>query len=282
VAHVPGRQSICHYCHVRVATPEVCPDVSCGAKLVHVGLGTQRVEDALAAGFPGARVARVDSDTMRHRDQYRRIVDEFSARSIDVLVGTQMIAKGLDFPFVSFVGVVHADAAGLAADFRAHERLFQLITQVAGRAGRADATGQVVVQTSAPELPALRLALAHDYENFAGEELAVRRRVGLPPFRRLARIILSDRRESRVRAETAALVVRVTETIARLGLEHADVLGPNPCALARLRGQYRYDLLVRTHTATALRELMREMDQARALRTKAESTIIDVDPVAMV
>ncbi|MGD2109845.1 MAG: primosomal protein N', partial [Phycisphaerae bacterium] len=141
VVHSATEQAVCHYCRSRITIPSVCPNVTCGETLVQVGSGTQRVEDVLAERFPDARIMRVDSDTMRHRDHYQQIVDEFDSRKIDVLVGTQMIAKGLDFPFVSFVGVVHADAGGLAGDFRASERLFQLITQVAGRAGRADASG---------------------------------------------------------------------------------------------------------------------------------------------
>ncbi|MGB2984312.1 MAG: primosomal protein N' [Phycisphaerae bacterium] len=281
VVHSATGQSICHYCRTRIPTPTVCPNVTCGEKLVQVGLGTQRVEEVLAERFPDARMQRVDSDTMKHRDQYQRIVDDFEARKVDILVGTQMIAKGLDFPFVSFVGVVDADAGALAADFRAQERLFQLITQVAGRAGRADASGQVVVQTTTPELPALKHALAHDYESFAAEELRVRCHVGLPPFRRLARIVLAHAREETVQHEAEALFGRIHKAIGVLSLEYTDVLGPNPCVLSRLRGKYRYDLLVRTANASAMRQLMRHLEESNALRTKAESVIIDVDPVAL-
>jgi primosomal protein N' (replication factor Y) len=281
VVHSVTGRSICHYCRSHVPTPTVCPNLTCGETLVQAGLGTQQVEEILADRFPDARIQRVDSDTMRHRSQYQQVVEDFEARKVDILVGTQMIAKGLDFPFVSFVGVVHADAGGMAADFRAHERLFQLITQVAGRAGRADATGRVVVQTTTPELPALKYALQHDYESFAAAELRDRRRVGLPPFRRLARIVLAHARDETARREAEALWGRIREAITSLALEHADVLGPNPCVLSRLRGKYRYDLLVRTLNASALRELLHHLDESGGLRTKAESTIIDVDPVAL-
>jgi primosomal protein N' (replication factor Y) len=255
--------------------------VNCGERLIHSGVGTQRVEDVLATLYPRARVKRVDSDTMRHRDQYQQIVDDFEARKIDVLVGTQMIAKGLDFPHVSFVGVVHADTSALAADFRAHERLFQLITQVAGRAGRSDATGRVVVQTTMPALPALRHALKHDYRSFVAEELPARRRAGLPPYRRLARIVLANSREETVRREAEALCGHVHEAINRLALPGADVIGPTPCVLSRLRGKYRYDLLLRTTDAMVLRQLIARLEQSNALRTKTGSVIVDVDPVSL-
>ncbi|MCH7808556.1 MAG: primosomal protein N', partial [Planctomycetes bacterium] len=183
VVHTATGQSICHYCQLRIPTPTVCPTLNCGQRLVQLGLGTQRVTEVLSMLFPKARIERVDSDTMTHRDKYQWIISAFEAREIDILVGTQMIAKGLDFPFVSFVGVVNADPTALSSDFRAHERLFQLITQVAGRAGRADAPGRVVVQTTMPELEGLKYALEHDYESFATAELEIRHRVGMPPFR---------------------------------------------------------------------------------------------------
>ncbi len=281
VVHTAIGQSICHYCRSRVATPTVCPNVTCGEQLVQVGLGTQRVESILASAFPKARMRRVDSDTMSHRAHYQRIVDEFEARKIDILVGTQMIAKGLDFPFVSFVGVVHADTAALATDFRAHERLFQLITQVAGRAGRADARGQVVVQTMTPEMPALSFALRHDYQAFAEAELKVREQVGFPPFRRLARVVLMHPREETARREAESLVARIHSALETLKLADADIIGPNPCTLSRLRGRYRYDVLVRTLNASDMRRLTARLESDGALRTKAESIVVDVDPVSL-
>jgi len=281
VVHSAAGLSACHYCRSKIITPTHCPNVTCGAKLLQSGLGTQRVEAVLRELFPAARIQRVDSDTMRHRSHYQRIVDDFEARRIDVMVGTQMIAKGLDFPFVSFVGVVSADPVAMAVDFRAHERLFQLITQVAGRAGRADAPGQVVVQTTNPELPALGFALRHDYAAFATAELSDRERVGWPPFCRLARIILMHAREETAKAEGEAVADRIRTEIRSLALENGDVLGPNPCALARLRGKYRYDVLVRAADAADLRRLMAQLAADGALRTKAESTIVDVDPVAL-
>lgn len=281
VVHSSVGLSICHYCRRRIVTPTHCANVTCGAKLLTSGLGTQRVETILCERFPAAQITRVDSDTMRHRSQYAKIVSDFEARRIDVLIGTQMIAKGLDFPFVSFVGVLGAEPVAMATDFRAHERLFQLLTQVAGRAGRSDAPGQVVVQTTSPELPALTFALRHDYVAFAEAELGDRRSVRRPPFSRLARIVLTHRREETARKEAEGVVTRVQAAIHALGLSDADAEGPNPCALSRLRGKYRYDLLIRAGGASDLRRLMHHLEVQGALRTRAESTMIDVDPVEM-
>lgn len=281
VVHTTTGLSICHYCRTRMPTPTICPNVVCGEKLIQVGAGTQRIEQTLSERYPEARIRRVDSDTMRRRSQYEQMVADFEARKIDILVGTQMIAKGLDFPFVSFVGMIQTDAGGMSADFRAHERLFQLVTQVAGRAGRADAPGQVVVQTMTPELPALRFALDHDYPAFAEEELSVRRQVGMPPFRRLARFVLSHEREEIARREAETLVTSVFGAIEALALEQSDVLGPNPCPISRLRGRYRYDVIVRTPTATTLRRVLDRLRTDRALRAKAADLVIDVDPVSM-
>jgi len=279
VMHTAGGVSICHYCRERAQTPETCPNVSCGERLVKLGAGTQQVEDILRAYFSKARIERVDRDTMKHRRDYERIVERFARRDIDVLVGTQMIAKGLDFPGVSFVGVVSADATGFASDFRAHERLFQLITQVAGRAGRAEASGNVVVQTMAPALPSLRCALGHDYVAFAEEELPLRKQVGLPPFRRLARLTVSHAREETARAACEELAQRIREAIGGQQLAPADVLGPNVCMIARMRKKYRFDLLVRAADAMTLRRLMNYLANTGRLRTQRAEVIIDVDPV---
>ncbi len=286
VAHSATGESVCHYCSRRIPTPRVCPTVGCGANLVQSGRGTQRVEEVLVQLFPSARIARVDSDTMKHQRDYQGIIDDFEQRRVDVLVGTQMIAKGLDFPFVSFVGVIDADPQALSGDFRATERLFQLITQVAGRAGRADASGRVVVQTTDPKIPALQFALNHDYDAFAAHELRQRRAAGLPPFRRLTRVIIADPREERARSEAEAVVLRVREAMGKLDVGdlevgQSEVFGPNPCMLSRLQGNYRYDLLISTPTPRLMRQLLSELTGKHALNTRAKSLIVDVDPVTL-
>ena len=169
--------------------------------------------------------------------------------------------------------------AGLASDFRSQERLFQLLTQVAGRAGRAEAGGKVVVQTTMPDLPAIRFALTHDYTSFATEELELRRRVGFPPFGRLARIVLSHSREESAQEAATVLAGRARE-IVDTAARSASVMGPNPCPLARLRGRYRYDVLIRTSTAKDLRRLLGELRRKGSMSFRAVTIIIDVDPVA--
>jgi primosomal protein N' (replication factor Y) len=248
--------------------------------LEQVGAGTQRIELLFRELFPTARVERADSDTMKGRRHYQTLVERFAARQVDVLIGTQMIAKGLDFPMVSFVGVVEGGTAGFSADFRAHERVFQLIAQVAGRAGRAETPGRVVVQTLTPEMPALRFALHHDYEAFAASELPLRERMGLPPFRRLARIVVAHERDETARKHTEELGGRVKTAIAFLGLTAVDLLGPATCMIPRLRGRYRYELLIRSAGVTALRALLRHLAESDGLRLGKTGVVLDVDPIS--
>ena len=281
VFHAASGTVRCHYCGRRTPAPLSCPDLSCGATLVHFGSGTQRIEQHLQRRFADHRIVRVDSDTMLKARAYQRVIDDFEARRIDVLVGTQMIAKGLDFPHVSFVGVISGDAAAAASDFRAGERLFQLITQVAGRAGRDRRRGQVVVQTMNPDSPALQAAIRHDYRAFVGPEMQLRRRLGYPPFTRLARVVLAHQREERARQEAEVLAQRVRQTIAALDLPRADVVGPQPCVMARLRGLYRYDVLLRSPSAGHLQTLLDRLRADRALNAKVKSVIVDVDPVTL-
>ncbi len=281
VYHAARDELLCHYCHQRMDIPEVCPDPSCRGKLVKFGSGTQRVEERLKRIFPKARIVRMDSDTMRGQRAYRQVISDFEARNIDCLVGTQMIAKGLDFPFVSFVGVVGAETALSIPDFRVGERLFQLVTQVAGRAGRGHVSGEVVVQTLSPDSPALVGAVGHNYAAFAKEELEIRHRAGMPPFRRLTRVVISDEAESAARDGARKVVDDAQKLIAELGLESADVLGPAPCALPRLRNRYRHELLLRCTTAPVMQRLLDELRGRRLLSTKAASLVVDVDPVSL-
>jgi primosomal protein N' (replication factor Y) len=246
-----------------------------------VGAGTQRVEDVLTKLFPAARVRRVDSDTMQSASRYRKLIDDFEARRVDVVVGTQMIAKGLDFPFVSFVGVLNADMALAAPDFRAGERLFQLITQVAGRAGRADLPGEVVVQALAVDTPALQAAMRHDFDRFAEVELKIRRTLQLPPYTRLTRLILAGPREAQIREQAHRLADGIRESLAAAGLDQADILGPQPCALLRLRSRYRYDLLLRASTAATMRTCLDHLRTENMLKARVPSFVIDVDPISL-
>jgi len=281
VVHTATGQSKCHYCQRRITTPTHCANPSCGAALKHAGVGTQRVEQVLGELFPSASITRADSDTMTHRTKYEQLIEALQQRRIDVLVGTQMIAKGLDFPFVSFVGVVNADPTSLVSDFRAQERLFQLVTQVAGRAGRAETPGRVVVQTTFPDICALEFAPTHDYPSFAEKELADRQHLGWPPFSRLARVVVAHKHDDIAAREAEAMVGRFRAVIASGGFDGADCIGPNPCALARLRGVYRHELLLRTANASTLRKILAALQTAGATKCRSATSIIDVDPVAM-
>ena len=186
----------CHYCLAVNPLPDKCPH--CGKKLSLFGLGTQRVEEELTAKFPDLKFARVDSDSMRSARDYEALLERFSRREIQVMLGTQMIAKGLDYPNVTLVGVISGDTALSLPDFRAAERTFQLITQVAGRKGRGDSPGRVVLQTFLPDDPTIRAAIRQDFVGFARTELTSRKQVGLPPFARMVRIVLRDQESDKL------------------------------------------------------------------------------------
>ncbi|MFO0972085.1 MAG: primosomal protein N' [Phycisphaerae bacterium] len=280
VFHASAGVALCHYCHERMVVPTRCAMAGCGGTLNRFGMGTQRVEAELAGLFPAARIGRLDSDAMKHPRDYVRVLEAFEARRLDVLVGTQMVAKGLDFPFVSFVGVVSADTALALPDFRSTERTFQLVLQVAGRSGRGDVGGDVIVQSFATDLSAIRRAVAGDYEGFAAEELATRRSARLPPFARLVRIVLADARLSRLRSAADGLAKTLAEVLAKYNLP-ARVFPPHPSPIVRLKNRYRFDLLLRFDTATAM---LRGLDVLRAgghFRTGVNAMIVDVDPVSM-
>ncbi|UCG32708.1 MAG: hypothetical protein JSU68_13705, partial [Phycisphaerales bacterium] len=252
--------------------------------LVRIGMGTQRIEEELAHRVPSARVQRVDSDTMQATEDYRRVIGRFEAREIDVLLGTQMIAKGLDFPFVSFVGVITADTALALPDFRAAERTFQLMTQVAGRAGRSRETrhegGRVVVQTYSPELPAIQAAVHQDYEEFASQELRTRRQLGLPPYSRLIRIVLEDERDSRLSEESDALAGQIREALETPELG-ARVGGPARCPLRRIRGMYRRQILIGVTDSARRAEAVSVLRRENLLTARVKRLIVDVDPVSL-
>jgi primosomal protein N' (replication factor Y) len=278
VLHADRREILCHHCSRRAPAPERCPNPSCRARLAVVGSGTERIVERLEHLFPDARIARADSDVMRHERAYRRLIADFAERRTDCLVGTQMIAKGLDFPHVSVVGVIAADATLTSTDFRTAERLFQLVTQVAGRAGRGGVPGEVIVQTLSPESVALQAAVTGDYEVFASEELHVRRETRMPPSTRLARLVLGDTDESRVREASRGLVEQLRGLVG--DADAIEILGPMRCTLTRLRKRYRYEIIVRAEHASGLQRLFDNFRRERSYRPKVGSFVIDVDPVS--
>ncbi len=282
VLHKTTQQAHCHYCHARLVVPSRCAMSGCGGPVVRFGMGTQRVEEELRTKFPASRVQRVDSDSMNKPEQFHAAFDAFQRRECDILIGTQMIAKGLDFPFVSFVGVVSADTALSAGegDFRAEEKTFQLVLQVAGRSGRGSVGGHVVVQTFAPDSEAVRHAVAGNYENFAIHEMEQRRLHGLPPCTRMIRIILSDSRMTRLTRGADELIERLKETLARVNVR-ATFSDPRPAPIERLRDAYRYEVILTFQGPNALLAGLDAFRAEGALSARTQGIVVDVDPVAM-
>jgi len=241
-------------------------------------VGTQRVEEALGNQFRGARVLRMDVDTTRKKGAHQRILGAFERGEADILLGTQMVAKGLDFPGVTLVGVVSADTGIHLPDFRAGERTFQLLTQVSGRAGRGDRPGEVVVQTYLPEGQAVQRAKEHDFTGFAQDELASRRGVEYPPYGRLVLLLFRGRDENDV-AGTAARCADGLRAACSAGV---DVMGPVEAPLARIRGNYRWQLLLKSRSSRGLHELAgHALDRFGRGGRSGVSLEVDVDPVSI-
>jgi primosomal protein N' (replication factor Y) len=268
-------QMHCHYCLAVNALPAKCP--VCAHKLSLFGLGTQRVEEELARKFPGLAFARVDSDTMRGSRDYERLLTQFGRGEIKVMLGTQMIAKGLDYPNVTLVGVISGDTALSLPDFRAAERTFQLITQVAGRAGRGNAPGRVVLQTFVPDDPTIRAALKQDYAGFAKTELAGRRELNFPPYSRMVRIILRDQELEKLTQLGDELAGDLRLAI---GTRPINMRGPMPCAISRIAGYFRGQILMSSARASLLQEVLAEVRRKGSL-SKTDRIAVDVDPVSL-
>jgi primosomal protein N' (replication factor Y) len=267
---------LCHVCGFEDAAPVRCPNQKCrNPGIRYAGLGTERVEHTLHKLFPQARVVRMDSDTLKRKEDYRRILGDFRAGRIDILVGTQMIAKGLHFPQVTLVGIIYADLALHQADFRAGERTFQLLTQVAGRAGRGDVEGEVFVQAFTPFHPAIQYARRHDFAGFYEQEVEFRRQLAYPPFSRMALITLKGRNEDKVkftadhlRRELDALAAEMKGTLLK---------GPAPAPLLRAESFYRYQITLHTGRMSQLSRRIAAL--TTAFPTPQDVTwSVDIDP----
>ena len=246
----------CHYCGFRKPAPNICP--SCGGQHIKFrGTGTQRVEQEVKELFPQARVLRMDQDTTSRKGSHRRILEQFRQGKADILLGTQMIAKGLDFPRVSLVGVVSADGGLNLPDFRAAERTFQLITQVAGRAGRSTPGGEVLVQTHSPEETAISLSRNHDYEAFVDQELPSREELGYPPFGKLLLLLIQSTEEIRASSATEKLAEMLRREVRRSGVRDVQILGPAPAPLSKIRGQHRWQILLKGQRSTSLHRMVK-------------------------
>ena len=305
----------CHICGHHEPVPKVCPDEKCKNPAIrYAGLGTQKVEDTLNKLFPKARVTRMDADTMKRKDDYRTILGDFRVGKIDILVGTQMIAKGLHFPNVTLVGIIYADLALHQPDFRAGERTFQLLTQVAGRAGRGDIEGEVFVQAFTPFHPAIQFARRHDFVGFYEQELEFREQLKYPPFSRVALLTLKGRNEEKVKfsaehlkqeleknlmgAVVPAPATSATANEAELfgageikSTRAADgpvknlfrdliIAGPAPAPLLKAETFYRHQIMLRTQRMSALSRRLAQIIQSLALPEDV-TLAVDIDPVSL-
>ena len=277
--HRAAQQLMCHICGHVESAPKKCPETNCGnAAIRFSGLGTEKVEAALEKGFPSARVKRMDSDTLKRKEDYRRILGDFRTGKIDILVGTQMIAKGLHFPNVTLVGIIHADLSLHIPDFRAGERTFQLLTQVAGRAGRGDVEGEVYVQSFTPFHPAIQYARRHDFTGFFEQEIEFRRELRYPPVSRVALLTLRGRSEDRVKFFADNLRKEMDALAGELG--GTIVAGPAPAPLLRAESFYRYQVMIRTGNMAALSRKLSA--KAKALKTPDDiRLVIDIDPLTL-
>ena len=274
--HKRDRRLLCHYCGYAQKVPSLCPKCS-SEHIYFLGVGSEKVEEELHRAFPAARIARLDRDTVTGKRQYETILQDFREGNYDILVGTQMIAKGHDIPNVTLVGVISADMGLGMPDFRAAERTFQLLTQVAGRAGRGNVPGIVLIQTINPDHYAVRMAAAHDFQAFYEKELNFRRMMHYPPFSAMANLL--------VRSEKKEMAMRMSAELGHLltpppaGLR---VMGPAEAPVARLKNEYRYQFLIKAASRKALNELLQSA-RAYAIEHKWGPTalVIDVDPLTL-
>jgi primosomal protein N' (replication factor Y) len=275
--HRIEQKLLCHICGFNDKVPSACPNEKCKNPAIRFsGTGTQKVEDVLARLFPNARVKRMDADAMKRKDDYRRILGDFRVGRIDILVGTQMIAKGLHFPNVTLVGIIYADLALHQPDFRAGERTFQLLTQVAGRAGRGDVEGEVFVQAFAPFHPAIQFARRHDFTGFFEQEVEFRGQLKYPPFSRVAMLTLKGRNEDKVKFSAEHLKRELGKNFVEL--KDLILSGPAPAPLLRAEQFYRYQIMLRTRAMSQLSRTLAQIVTTLAL-PKDVTLSVDIDPV---
>jgi primosomal protein N' (replication factor Y) len=269
--HLAENNLVCHQCNARMPVPESCPRCT-RQRIKFLGLGTQKLEQEVGQSFPQARQLRWDSDVTRGRHSHDEILGKFRAHQTDILIGTQMIAKGLDLPLVTLVGVVSADTALNLPDFRAGERTFQLLSQVAGRAGRGTLGGKVIIQTYTPEHYAIQAASRHDYASFYDKEIDYRRQLHNPPFARLACLIYSHSNDILCLREAERMKRLLTQEIDSKGIADIELIGPAPAFIHRLRGRFRWQLILRGSELSAFLSPI----------TFPQGWTIDIDPLGLV
>jgi primosomal protein N' (replication factor Y) len=276
--HRAADKLVCHYCNHRENTPRLCPHCQ-SEYLYFVGEGTENIADQLVKKFPEMRISRIDRDTMAHKGEMEDVLLKFAAGGIDLLVGTQMIAKGHDFPNVTLVGVISVDIGLGLPDLRSAERTFQLVTQVAGRAGRGEQAGRVLVQTYYPEHYALRHAKEQDYMGFYTEELRFRQRLAYPPFVVLASILVKHR-DHAYASKNADLLRRSLDMVNKD--RSLRVLGPAPASLSRLKNEYRLQIIIKSPSRKLLRETLNiALADAEERGCDMRCINVEIDPVSL-
>jgi primosomal protein N' (replication factor Y) len=276
--HQKANALTCHYCAYQARPPAACPE--CGlADIRFAGMGTERIEATVRELFSEQVTIRMDSDTTKARRSHQEKLDAFRAGQAGILIGTQMVAKGLDFPNVTTVGVVNADVMLHLPDFRSRERTFQLLAQVAGRTGRGPAGGRVIVQTFMPEDPSIQAAARHDYRAFADQELPLRRELRYPPYGRIVRIICRGRKLDRVQRHSASLGSALRKLCTEAG-DQAQVLGPAPAPVSQIRGMHRYHLMVKCPDSASVHRLLSEAEGVLG-GAAGVKVLVDVDPVSV-
>jgi primosomal protein N' (replication factor Y) len=269
--HITDDVLTCHQCNYRTPVPQACPN--CGNRqLKFLGTGTQKLEQEVKFTFPRARQLRWDSDAATGRTFNEDILRKFRGRQAEILIGTQMIAKGLDIPSVTLVGVVNADTSLNLPDFRAGERTFQLLSQVAGRAGRGEAGGKVIIQTFSPQNYAIQAAARHDYASFYEQEIEYRKQLHNPPFTQLARLSFVHTSDAVCQHKTEEMKQTLDEESRVEGIGGIGIIGPAPAFIHRLRGRYRWQLILRGQNLTALLSQI----------TFGQGWTVDIDPVSLI
>ncbi|MDY6912452.1 MAG: primosomal protein N', partial [Chloroflexota bacterium] len=249
--HTHANSLICHLCNYRIPPPTSCPE--CWSRRIKfLGIGTQKVEEETAKAFPKARILRWDRDVTKGKHSHEKILEKFQSHQADILIGTQMIAKGLDIPLVTLVGVINADIGLYLPDFRAGEKTFQLLAQVTGRAGRGIRGGQAIIQTYAPEHYAIIAAARQNYAFFYEQEIALRHQYGYPPFTRLISMVYSHTNNERCEKEAARMVQTLREERDSQGLADSTIIGPSPAYVQRVRGKYRWQVIVKSPDPIAI------------------------------
>jgi primosomal protein N' (replication factor Y) len=269
--HATEDNLVCHHCNYRTKPPETCPNCQ-SRRIKFLGIGTQKVEEEVAKTFPEARILRWDRDVTKGKHSHEKIMDRFLTHEADILIGTQMIAKGLDMPLVTLVGVINADIGLHLPDFHSSERTFQILAQVAGRAGRGKMIGKVIVQSYTPEHYAIVAAAKHDYANFYDQEIAFRRQQSNPPFSRLVRLTYIHTNAARCQKEAQRIFRLLEQERDSQGLPNTTLIGPSPAFTQRVRGRYRYQIIIRSPNPLPLLSKL----------TLPHGWAVDIDPVSLI